>query len=131
MHKIMALTLIYLATILIFGFYLEDKKSLTTMYEYDGNDEGRNERSSPRSFILPATPAIALEQERKVLLRKKETQIKYCMLKLYDLGYTVGSFRDIFNINIFISTLSYQKERGIRATGNFDDETIKSLGCKV
>ena len=28
-----------------------------------GDSGGRNERSTPRSFILPATPAVALEQE--------------------------------------------------------------------
>jgi hypothetical protein len=26
----------------------------------------RNERSTPRSFVLPATPAVALEQERQM-----------------------------------------------------------------
>lgn len=30
---------------------------------YTGNDKGRNERSTPRTFILPATPAVALIQE--------------------------------------------------------------------
>ena len=48
---------------------------------------GRNERSTPRTFILPATPAIADEQERRLVLMSKKEQIQKCMLKLYDLGF--------------------------------------------
>ena len=32
------------------------------------SDAGRNEGSTPRSFILPATPAVALIQEERVLV---------------------------------------------------------------
>ena len=33
-------------------------------------DEGRNENSTPRTFILPANPAVAAEQERKLEVGK-------------------------------------------------------------
>ena len=31
----------------------------------NNSDQGRNERSTPRSFILPASPAVAIIQEKK------------------------------------------------------------------
>ena len=39
----------------------------TDKVRYNGNDKGRNERSTPRTFILPATPSVALVQEKKRL----------------------------------------------------------------
>ena len=65
------------------------------------NDLGRNEGSTPRTFVLPATPAVAREQERKkeLLLRKEE--IQNCMVKLYDKGFrNLGSFDDFFSFKI-------------------------------
>ncbi len=32
----------------------------TDKVRYNGNDKGRNERSTPRTFILPATPALKI-----------------------------------------------------------------------
>jgi hypothetical protein len=93
------------------------------------NDKGRNERSTPRSFILPATPAVALGQEKKQLLRKNQRQIQYCMLKLYDFGYETMNFEDIFDIHIYIALMDYQMLHGLPKTGELNKETVQKLGC--
>ena len=50
-------------TILSFGFnYFFDERKF---FFEDEKDIGRNERSTPRTFVLPATPAVALIQEKK------------------------------------------------------------------
>lgn len=93
------------------------------------NDKGRNERSTPRSFILPATPAVAIRQEEKLLLRSNELQIKYCMLKLHDLGYKIMNFEDIFDIHIFIALIDFQSRNLLPNTGKLNDRTVELLGC--
>ena len=58
-------TVFCLVTFIFFGLsQLSTERKLL----YEGSDKGRNERSTPRSFILPATPAVALEQERKKIV---------------------------------------------------------------
>jgi hypothetical protein len=94
------------------------------------NDKGRNERSTPRSFILPATPAVAIRQEQKLRTRSNELQVRHCMLKLYDLGYMIMNFEDIFDIHIFIALMDFQSRNSLPKTGMLDDLTIKLLGCE-
>ena len=92
-------------------------------------DKGRNERSTPRSFVLPATPAVALLQERKHERIENEVQIKFCMLALYDLGYTIMDFEDVFDIQIQVALIEYQIEERLVITGEFDSETKDRLEC--
>ena len=94
------------------------------------NDKGRNERSTPRSFILPATPAVAIRQEKKLLLRGNELQIKHCTLKLYDLGYKIMNFEDIFDIHISIALMDFQTRNLLPKTGHLDEKTVNLLGCE-
>jgi len=94
------------------------------------NDLGRNEGSTPRTFVLPATPAVAREQERKkgLLLRKEE--IQNCMVKLYDKGFrNLGSFDDFFSFKITQSIIEYQTKENIIVSGEFDKQTKLKLGC--
>jgi hypothetical protein len=121
-------TLICLVTLVFFGI---SQFSIEREFLYEGSDKGRNERSTPRSFILPATPAVALEQERKRIVREHEVQIKYCMLKLHDLGYRIINFEDIFDIHIMLAIMDFQKKNGLEVLGEFDVKTIGSLGCKL
>lgn len=107
-------------------FYFES----ASVENIKNNDKGRNERSTPRSFILPATPAVALRQEKKLLLRENELRIKHCMLKLYDLGYKIMSFEDIFDIHIYIALMDFQMLNLLPKTGKFDKQTVKLLGCQ-
>lgn len=89
--------------------------------------EDRNERSSPRSFILPATPAIAFEQE--LAKDTKDEEKNKCIATLHSLGYDIGR-RDITgNARLVASIYKYQKKNNIEANGMLDTVTRDTLGC--
>ena len=93
-------------------------------------DPGRNEGSTPRTFVLPATPAVAKEQERKQVALLKKNEIQKCMLKLYDQGLlNISNFDDIFDFKITLGIIKYQKKNQLRVSGEFDMETKSHLGC--
>jgi hypothetical protein len=98
-------------------------------------ESNRNERSTPRSFILPATPAVAFEQEMRsgessptALPRR---QIAACAIRLIDLGYDVGDEAVAFNAKLAEAIFQYQEVQGLDKTGKLDSATIRSLSCKV
>jgi hypothetical protein len=122
-------TLLCSITIGILLFYYQVQNQNKILYKIE-NDPGRNEGSTPRTFVLPATPAVAEEQERKQLLLLRKPQIQKCMFKLFDLGYKeLGSFDDIFDIKITIALINYQRANNLKVSGKFDLETMKILDC--
>lgn len=92
-------------------------------------DEGRNEGSTPRSFILPATPAVALIQEAKIARNEHATMIKSCLLALMDAGFYVRDLDDIHDDQIPISLIRFQIRESIPRTGILDNATRKLLEC--
>ncbi len=48
-------------------------------YPSESPNAERNERSTPRSFILPATPGVAFEQERRRSNKVRQAQIAKCL----------------------------------------------------
>jgi hypothetical protein len=93
-------------------------------------DAGRNEGSTPRSFILPATPAVALIQEEKVRLKENELTTKRCLLALHDLGFFIRDLDDIYDDNISVIVLRYQMKQKIEQSAKLDESTIVKLGCR-
>jgi hypothetical protein len=93
---------------------------------------GRNERSTPRSFILPATPAVALEQElrlREQTDKRQAAMIDRCAAGLVVRGYDVGDEIVSFNAKLVEAIFLYQEQNGLVATGRLNDATRRSLGC--
>ena len=95
----------------------------------DQDDSDRNENSTPRSFVLPATPAVAEEQERKKTEILKGIHADKCLSKLKDLGYPIDDFETSFNAKLVEAILSYQSKIKLNETGLLDLETRKKLGC--
>ena len=106
--------------------YLTETRSHMSM---DEDDSDRNENSTPRSFVLPATPAVAEEQERKKAEILKGIRADKCMSKLKDLGYPIDDFDTSFNAKLVEAILSYQSKSKLNKTGQLDIETRKKLGC--
>jgi hypothetical protein len=94
-------------------------------------DGGRNESSTPRTFILPATPAVARLQEKRMAMKKDEYSIKGCMLVLNDAGYPIGNIGIIDNMEVIVSILKFQRKNMLFVSGVFDDETKERLGCGI
>lgn len=87
----------------------------------------RNERSTPRSFVLPATPGIAFEQERQDVGRAN-LNLK-CVRRLQDLGYEAEDRSLMLNIQLVEAVYRHQVMNGLPATGRLDLATMKSLEC--
>jgi hypothetical protein len=95
----------------------------------DEHDSDRNENSTPRSFVLPATPAVAEEQERKKAEILKGIKADRCLSKLKDLGHSIDDFDTSFNAKLVEAILSFQQEMKLKKTGQLDFETRNKLGC--
>lgn len=94
------------------------------------NSQARNERSTPRTFILPATPAVAFAQEKRLSIVHKKNEIQRCIIKMYDLGYkNIGNFNDYSNFKITLNLIKFQKANNLEVTGEFNIETKTLLGC--
>ena len=89
---------------------------------------GRNNSSTPPTFVLPATPAVAEIQERRNTLDSDE--IIFCAVRLYDHGFNNFSLnRSIDNIYLTVELLKYQNNRNLPMSGEFDQKTKESLNC--
>ena len=84
----------------------------------------RNERSTPRVSILPASPAIALRHEHS------EDRIPVGLAKavLLRLGYPVGRLDDRITAKFKAALFRYQRAHLIPSSGTLDDVTLRSLG---
>ncbi len=126
--KLIALTIIFIVVSgasIQKGYFTETRSHLTM----DEDDSDRNENSTPRSFILPATPAVAEEQERKKAEILKGIYANKCISKLRDLGYPIDDFDSSFNAKLIEAILSYQAKMALNKTGKLDLETRAKLGC--
>ena len=86
----------------------------------------RNENSTPRNSILPASPAFADPNslsangiDRGTLLRSKALLMR--------LGYSVGRLDGRTTAKFKAAVFKYQKAHKLNPTGDLDPETLKSL----
>lgn len=96
------------------------------------DSDGRNERSTPPTFILPATPAVAREQElrlREHSDKKVVAILTKCSAELISRGYDVGDEMVTFNAKLVEAIWSFQQSSGLRADGRLTEQTQKALGC--
>lgn len=95
----------------------------------DESDVNRNENSTPRSFILPATPAVTMEQERKKQDKLSDSEFNKCVSILASKGYVVDEIDFNYNAKLIENLLAYQNNLNLIRSGRLDPVTRKSLGC--
>ena len=88
----------------------------------------RNERSVPRSFILPASPGVAFEQEAQRANAARQIQITNCVGALKVLGYDPGD-ATFLNAKLVEAVYTYQVTHKLPATGRLDPSTMGMLKC--
>jgi hypothetical protein len=96
------------------------------------NSDGRNDRSTPPTFILPATPAVAREQELRLRERSDKRLVALlnkCAAELVVRGYDVGDEMVSFNAKLIEAVFTFQQEHRLAPTGKLDPRTIMALGC--
>jgi len=89
----------------------------------------RNERSTPRSFILPATPAVAFEQEAQMASEAEQKRVDKCAGALLSLGYDLDDSTTILNAKLVEAVYSFQKTHNLTANGRLDQSTMEKLNC--
>jgi murein L,D-transpeptidase YcbB/YkuD len=94
-------------------------------------DPGRNENSTPRSFILPATAAVAAAQERKHENERLPFDIDRCVSILVVKGYDLEGERQDFSFALERAVFKFQSSLGLPANGLLDTATAKALGCSL
>lgn len=115
---------------ILFIFFVLLPKQVSYQKSDIALDTGRNERSTPRSFVLPSTPAVAdIQVEKKKLLKEKEMILK-CIYFLEKVsGKQLKNNDDIFDFRIKLAILEFQKEKNLNLSLQFDSETRKLLQC--
>lgn len=99
-------------------------------YDLVEEDPDRNEESTPRSFVLPATPAVAFAQETKSNSdADRATLVVRCIVALRARGFEIVRDTEQFNVPLVKALLSTQRRAGITETGKLDDRTAAYLGC--
>jgi hypothetical protein len=93
----------------------------------------RNERSTPREFILPATPAVAFDQELRDLDGSSEAlrdrRLAMCASRLTAMGYDIGDELVAFNAKLAESIFLFQEGHGLAGTGKLNTKTAETLRC--
>jgi hypothetical protein len=128
-HRLLAITsLIYILCIALFVTNVLSVPSIS-YYQQSEEDPERNERSTPRSFILPSTPAVALEQEHRKKFPRIRDAYDRCLSKLIFLGYDIDDVDSTFNAKLIQAIIEFQIKNSINVTGDLDVNTKNKIGC--
>ena len=112
--------------------WIGDGKLPLNLYGFRAVDErgtGRNERSTPRSFVLPATPAVALAQEKMKNSGADQARLMKCVSVLRTLGYNIDGDDSLLNAKVVEAIYSFQSKRNLPTTGKPDELTMRELKC--
>lgn len=124
---ITVITIIQLVFVIFFIFKLSNFDDLV-FSPIRNDDSQRNERSTPREFLLPATPAVAAIQEER-RKQKNRSEIVVCLSILDKKGYDVFDLENEMAANSKASIYKYQTSNKLKTDGMLNKETKKSLGC--
>lgn len=84
----------------------------------------RNERSTPRISVLPASPATARNQSKE----HDVAGIQVAKAILLSLGYEVGRLDERVSARFKAALFRYQRAHQLPASGNLDQPTLRFLG---
>src|SRR5262249_35539074 len=89
----------------------------------------RNERSTPRTFILPATPGVAFEQERQKAERTMQSQMARCFAVLRHFDFSIDYNTALLDARLVEAIYTFQIVHHLPASGRLDDGTMRELKC--
>ena len=94
----------------------------------DGMRDERNERSTPREFVLPATPAVTKIVEER---RERSTDVVSvrCLVALTRLERPVYFSEPANSAANRAAVFEFQRDSGLPKHGKLDSATRESLAC--
>jgi len=130
-HRALQIGVILCAMGLLFSHWIKaDRDSGGSEFETSPQSATeRNERSVPRSFILPATPGVAFEQEAQNSDAVRQAQMAKCVAALRALGYQQTDSKTFLNAKLVEAVYTYQRAHNLPATGRLDELTMGMLKC--
>ena len=99
------------------------------LHAVDEHGTGRNERSTPRSFVLPATPGVALAQESLKATGVYPRRVSKCVSVLRTLGYPIDGDESVLNARVVEAIYTFQIDQHLPTTGKVDQLTMRALKC--
>lgn len=99
MYKWLTANLVLFLTVLIAILISRSEGYSANAPEIWGEESTRNEQSTPRSFILPATPAVTEAQERRTHGDLKDT-FGPCLARIVANGGVIDDWDDLVNAKI-------------------------------
>ena len=94
----------------------------------------RNEQSTPRSSVLPSSPAISKTKKLKRLPGNSElfqATVRKAQMALIGHGYAVGNLEGELDARTIAAIYEYQSARGFIPTGKLTPDTLSSLNIVV
>lgn len=92
-------------------------------------ETSRNENSTPRNSVLPASPAIAAPPGAGPSDVDPERTLQ-TKAKLLKLGYDVGSLDESMSARFKATLFKFQKANGLNPSGKLDHETFTKLEAR-
>ena len=105
------------------------KLNIYGFHAVDEHGTGRNERSTPRSFVLPATPGVALAQESLKATGVYPRRVSKCVSVLRTLGYQIDGDESVLNAKVVEAIYTFQSDQHLPTTGKVDELTMRALKC--
>jgi hypothetical protein len=105
------------------------KLEIYGLHAVEEHGTGRNERSTPRSFVLPATPGVAIAQESLKATGVYPRRVYKCVSVLRTLGYQIDGDESLLNAKVVEAIYRFQIDQHLPATGRVDELTMRALKC--
>lgn len=130
-HVILQVAVVLFACVLLWWKWMSvgENAAGSGLGTLEAQGTARNERSTPRSFILPATPGIAFEQERQNSERAQVALLAECVRSLKDLGYQLSSSDGYGSVKVVEAIYEFQVKHNLPATGQLDEATKMAMKC--
>jgi hypothetical protein len=105
------------------------KLNIYGLHAVEEHGTGRNERSTPRSFVLPATPGVAIAQESLKVTGLYPRRVSKCVSVLRTLGYQIDGDESLLNAKVVEAIYTFQSDQHLPTTGKMDELTMRALKC--
>lgn len=116
------------------GLILEqigEDEQLSMLEAVEASVGSRNESSTPRSTVLPSSPAIAKTKKLKILpgnSQKFADVVMQIQIALGTKGFDIGAVNGEYHARTIAAIYEYQEAQGMPANGKLTPETLSSLG---
>ena len=126
--NLITITILNLLFLFLISDLLINKADFKSYFNANIEDSPRNERSTPRDFLLPVSPAVSDIQDNRINdIMNAETI--YCLSVLNNKGYEVNDLTDLGNANSIAMIFKFQVDSGIEPNGLLDSKTKTKIGC--